>query len=280
MDACFGGKDVWPRRHRRAARAARRHEFLQRLHDAERRVRRHAEEPFQSHHGTLDASGINKPLDLDPPDFDIHQVAIQRRQRPLCRTRTHQLQLIRRGGEHLVEDRKLAAGGRGVAVRRRNVAGELPVKIRFLELGHAQFGLCHRDTRPAAEQLERPLDPDLRRSIGAARLLSPFHRERGIGAQTCLHPVRTAGVDVSPGRARRRLARQRECDRLLEADAFGKRQVLTSRRRRETQRERHRGSLELHCTVPSKLTDPWPAGPFQSTFISHAPAILKSAFTL
>ena len=140
----------------------------------------------------------------------------------------------------------------------------------------------------AAEEIERPGDADGGLIVGPAWLVATLEGESRVRPLAGLLPGSTRDLDVRAHRTKRRFALERPADGRLEPEPAALvdvpcrrcRRVLAASRDREHARSDDEGGeslIPVHCTLPSSLTEPLPAGPFHSIVIGHAPAMPNSA---
>ena len=132
--------------------------------------------------------------------------------------------------------------------------------------------------------------PTLVRLSVPRRLVAPLERERRIRAKAGLLLQPPCGLDVRPHGAQRGFALERARDRRIELQTRALVDILRCQRRWCAQPWPRAGAASTtapimnvmirrgsHCTLPSKLAEPRPAGPFHSMLIGHAPAMPNSA---
>ena len=140
------------------------------------------------------------------------------------------------------------------------------------------------------EEIQRPLNPDAGQVVCTAGLVAALECERRIRAKAGLLLQPSCGLDVRPHGTQRRFALERARDRRVEPQTRALVDVLRCQRRWRCSlaasrngehdgpdHERDDSSTGSHCTLPWKLADPLPAGPFHSTLIGHVPAMPNSA---
>src|SRR5262245_3193774 len=191
--------------------------------------------------------------------------------------------------DELLENGQVADGHQNGAEPSANLRRQLALPVRDREFGHGGLPLSDGDAAFPSKQVERPLHAEHQLIVGPCRLAAQLQRQRQISVQARLILHTASDVHGGPRRAHRRRFRERPSDRLLDGHAVprieegqcgatARRCLCPCRWREEPGRdEESHNRSSVHCTLPWKFTDPWPAGPSQSIAICQAPAIPNSA---
>ena len=167
-------------------------EVLQRLAQRQRRVRRHAQQPFQFHQSALDDSRLQSPIRLELLLFDSEHVAVQWWRRALFDPRRDQRTLPAGGRQQLLGHRQRPDSCQDLAVFEAHARGQRPLLIGRGLVRGIDLAIGNGDAAGLPVQIQRPLQLDARLVVGAARLLLLRKRDAtgsAEGPPACGHPA-------------------------------------------------------------------------------------------
>ena len=249
-------------------------------------------QPSQFRERPADTATLNLNFGLQSAQLHVEGVALNGGRGPGVHACGNQVALPACHLGYLRQDVQQTCPCKDGAVRRTDLGRQAPLAVHQTQFDDAELPISDSHPCCAPSQLQGPLDAGHRLGIHARGRIATLDHHLRVGPQAGLPAHAACRVDAAARLVQRGCPGQRPLHRLVDAHprqhvhklrgrckcgSLSTCQCGTQRHDRHDHDETNRPGL--HCTPPSKVAEPFPAGPSHSITHCHAPAIPNSPVT-